>query len=70
LTRRQRAGAPSSPWRGSRPRVPGGACPPVKPLTVALRRPWLRATPRRRGSGSLTGLVLWHYASEKAPRRR
>jgi hypothetical protein len=42
--------------------VPRGACPPVKPVTVALRRPRLRATPRRRGSGSLAALVLWQNA--------
>ncbi len=32
---RKRAGAPSSPWRESCTRVPAGACPPLKPLSLA-----------------------------------
>ena len=33
----------------------GGARPPVKPLALDLRRPWLRPRPGHPGRGSLTG---------------
>jgi hypothetical protein len=61
-------GSQLPPRRGELPRMPGGAGPPVKPPTVALRRPWLQATPRHRGSGRLTWLLLWHHALKPALR--